>query len=59
MKTISDRDYDTIVRAARVLKGMRHSDAAIANALRHIVAVGRKWARIAQKHPSGGVSLFK
>lgn len=38
---------------------MRHSDAAIANALRHIVAVGRKWARIAQKHPAGGVSLFK
>lgn len=59
MKTISDSDYKTVVRAARVLQGMRHPDTAIANALRRIVAVGRKWARNEQKRPSERVSLPK
>lgn len=56
MKTISDRDLETLVRCGKVLALRRyHSECTrTANAIRQIIKIAKKYERIQQRQPAAG-----
>ena len=58
MKLISDKDYYTIVRAGKAMKGVRHENSVVANAIRQVSLIGQRWARSVPSAPRTP-SLFK